>query len=182
MGKIYNRAKSALISLTIKMQRGVNGKIQIPGKLFKLRNKGCLAIGNGCVFRSMTTRIIMNVREGGEIKIGDGVFINDGVRISSSVRVSIGDHSKIGDFTVIDDNSFHEVDQEKGVGKKEVTIGRNVWIARNCIILLGVTIGDHSVIGAGAVVTRDVPAKTLVAGNPARTIRAINCSDNYIRP
>ena len=52
-------------------------------------------------------------------------------------------------------------------------LGKNVWIGAAAILLPGVTVGDNSVIGAGAVVTRDVPANTVVAGNPARVIRKL---------
>jgi len=55
-----------------------------------------------------------------------------------------------------------------------ITIGDNVWIGRAAIVLPGVTIGDHSVVAAGSVVTKSVPANAIVAGNPARVLRYIN--------
>ena len=65
----------------------------------------------------------------------------------------------------------HDLKDRKKILGNPVTIGRNVWIATRSIILPGVSIGDHSVIGAGSVVTHDVPAHCLVAGNPARVIK-----------
>ena len=62
-----------------------------------------------------------------------------------------------------------------------VTIGRNVWIGTRAIILPGVTIGDHSVIGAGAVVSRDVPDRAVVVGSPARIVSRFECADNWKR-
>ena len=63
---------------------------------------------------------------------------------------------------------------EYGVG---VTIGDNVWIGGNCVVMPGVHIGEGSVIGAGSVVTRDIPARSVAAGNPCRVIRAITDAD-----
>jgi maltose O-acetyltransferase len=62
-----------------------------------------------------------------------------------------------------------------------VHIGDNVWIGRSAIILPGVTIGDNAVVAAGAVVTKDVPDATLVAGNPARVVRTLVVDDGWRR-
>jgi len=59
-----------------------------------------------------------------------------------------------------------------------VTIGRNVWIGRGAVLLPGVTIGDHAVVAAGAIVTKDVPAAAVVAGNPARVVRDLGVIDD----
>ena len=56
---------------------------------------------------------------------------------------------------------------------KPITLGKNVWLGGGCTILSGVTIGDNSIIGAGSVVTKDIPANVIAAGNPARVIREI---------
>jgi acetyltransferase-like isoleucine patch superfamily enzyme len=60
-------------------------------------------------------------------------------------------------------------------------LGNNVWIGRGAIVVPGVTIGDHSVVGAGSVVTHDVPPLTLVAGNPARPIRTLSSHAGWRR-
>jgi acetyltransferase-like isoleucine patch superfamily enzyme len=62
---------------------------------------------------------------------------------------------------------------EQGVSTNPVTIGDDIWIGANAVILPGVTIGDHSVVAAGAVVTKDVPPHTLVAGVPAKIIKTL---------
>jgi maltose O-acetyltransferase len=59
-----------------------------------------------------------------------------------------------------------------------ITIGSNVWIGGHCAILPGVTIGDNSIVAAGSVVTKDVPANTIVAGNPAKLLRHITEEQN----
>jgi maltose O-acetyltransferase len=72
---------------------------------------------------------------------------------------------------------IHPIDPElRAAGwesAKPIHIGSNVWIGSGAIILGGVTIGDHAVIGAGAVVTKDVPARTVAVGNPARVIKTL---------
>ena len=67
----------------------------------------------------------------------------------------------------------HDLRNRKNIVTKPVKIGKNVWIATRSIILPGVSIGDHSVIGAGSVVTHSIPAHCLAAGNPAKIIRKI---------
>nr|WP_285849381.1 DapH/DapD/GlmU-related protein [Niallia taxi] len=55
-----------------------------------------------------------------------------------------------------------------------ITVGNDVWIGGSCVILAGITIGDNSIVAAGSVVTKDVPANTVVAGNPAKVIKSID--------
>lgn len=67
----------------------------------------------------------------------------------------------------------HKLDDFKTVVAKPITIGKNVWITSRCMILPGVTIGDNVIVGAGSVVTRDIPPHSFAAGNPARVIKKI---------
>lgn len=91
--------------------------------------------------------------------------------------VTLGNNVLIGPNTVIS-AAGHPVDpvaRNAGVNdERPVTIGNSVWIGCNVSILPGVTIGDNCTIGAGSVVTRDIPANSLAAGNPCRVIRGIN--------
>lgn len=104
--------------------------------------------------------------------LGNNVSVGDRTQIHAGERVEIGEDTLISWDCVIMDRDYHDPD-----GVKEVTapvhIGRHVWIGCRVIILKGVTIGDNAVIGAGSVVTRDVPAGMLAAGNPARVIRPV---------
>lgn len=128
-------------------------------------------------------RCVIVARNGAHIVIGDNVGMS-GVTVYSFLRIEIGNNTLIGANTKIIDNDMHPIDSEKrllnpqnreATQKAEIIIGRNVFIGCNCIILKGVHIGDNSVIGAGSVVTNDVPANSVFAGNPARLIRnAIN--------
>lgn len=112
---------------------------------------------------------------GTEIRLGRNVFINQNCTLYDLGGVEIGDDVLIGPNVSIL-TSGHPLDpgQRRSVTTgKPIVIGRNVWIAAGATILGGVTIGENSVVAAGSVVTRDVPANVLVGGNPARLIRAI---------
>ena len=127
----------------------------------------------------MRTRLI--ARPGGRIELGTRVGINFGSEIYSEHLVRIGDDVAIGPHTTIYDTSFHPVGEGDEVTFGPVVIGTNVWIGRQVLILPGVTIGDHSVVASASVVTRDVPPRTLVAGNPARAVREIEAGDDWRR-
>jgi acetyltransferase-like isoleucine patch superfamily enzyme len=119
---------------------------------------------------------------GGSLTIGERVFVNQGATIVAYVSISIGDDCRIGDYVGIYDTDHHPVEQGAEVRQAPVVIGRNVWLGRGAIVLPGVTIGDHAVVGAGSVITSDVPARTLVAGNPARVVRELSAEDGWRRP
>lgn len=112
---------------------------------------------------------------GDEISIGRNVFINQNCTFYDLGGLSIGDDVMIGpNVNII--TAGHPVDPSI---RRTVTIGkpviieRNVWIAAGVTIIGGVTIGENAVIAAGSVVTKDVPANTMVGGNPARFIRSV---------
>jgi len=87
----------------------------------------------------------------------------------------------VSDLVAIHDTLFHAVDEGASPRVAPVVIEDNVWIGRGAIVLPGVVIGSHSVVGAGAVVTRNIPERTVVAGNPARVVRTLSASDGFRR-
>ncbi len=110
------------------------------------------------------------------IIIGDYCLICPGVRISCARKISIGNSCMLASSVYITDADWHGIyDRSLPVGKaKEVNIGDNVWIGDSSIICKGVSIGENSIIGAGAVVTGDIPPNCIAAGNPAVVIRELD--------
>ena len=112
---------------------------------------------------------------GRNIHIEKNVFINSGCRFQDQGGVYIGENSLIGHNVVIatlnhEMDPFHRAD----LHPKPIHIGKRVWIGSSSIILPGVTIGDNSIVGAGSVVTKDVPQNVIVAGNPAKFIKNLD--------
>ena len=100
-------------------------------------------------------------------------FANTNTIINCFSYIEIGSGTYISDDVRIQDSDNHTV-YENGVAKeqtKPIIIGDHVWVGKNAIILKGVTIGEGAVVAAGSVVVKDVPSKTLVAGNPAKVIK-----------
>ena len=123
-------------------------------------------------------------------KIGKGVFINFNMTVQDDAEVTIGDGCDFGpNVTIVTPvhpmlaDERKAMENERGEVKrlcyaKPVRIGKNCWICANTTILPGVTVGDNCVIGAGSVVTRDIPANSFAAGNPARVIRPLTAADS----
>ena len=115
---------------------------------------------------------------GVNISVGDNFLTNYNVMILDMAKVTIGNNCwfgpNVGLFAVA-----HPMDAQGRIDMlgiaKPITVGDNVWIGGNSVVLMGVTIGNNAVIGAGSVVNKDVPDNALVAGNPARIIK-------YIKP
>ena len=109
------------------------------------------------------------------LTLADGVFINQNCTFYDLGGLSIADDVMIGpNVSLI--TSGHPIEPSRRrdfVTAKPIVIERNVWIATGATVIGGVTVGENSVVAAGSVVTKDVPANTLVGGNPARVIRSI---------
>ncbi|HJF74812.1 MAG TPA: sugar O-acetyltransferase [Gallibacterium anatis] len=117
---------------------------------------------------------------GFNIEVGNNFFANYQCTILDSGKVSIGDNvmfaPNVSLYTV--GHPLHYQQRNQGYEQaKAIIIKDNVWIGGSCVILAGVTIGENSVIGAGSVVTKSIPANSLAFGNPCRVIREINDQD-----
>lgn len=155
--------------------------------------KKYLCIGEDCI---ISGSFIFESTEGG-VRIGNHTYIGGGTFISRS-QIEIGNNVTIAWGCTIYDHDSHSLDYMERrrdvddelediragknfilhknwdvVNSKPIKICDDAWIGMNCIILKGVTIGEGAIIGAGSVVTKDVPAWTVVAGNPARIIKTL---------
>lgn len=126
--------------------------------------------------------IIATIAEGAIIEL----MANSGISGSSLVaskKIVLGEHSGLGVNSNVYDTDFHAIDpisrmnqsslSDPSIISAPVIIGNHVWVAANCLILKGVKISDNAVVGAGSVVTKDIPTNTIWAGNPARKIKDI---------
>lgn len=112
---------------------------------------------------------------GKNIHIGKHVFINMGCKFQDQGGIFIGDGVLIGHNVVLATlNHVMQPERRSDMLPAPIHIGKRVWIGSNATVLPGVTIGDGAVVAAGAVVTRDVPANTVVGGVPAKVIRHIH--------
>lgn len=110
------------------------------------------------------------VLEKGRLEI-NGSFLNCDVKIRVTQSVKIGKGCVISHNVTIFDSDTHRVNMQGYERTKPVIIGNHVWIGNRAMVLKGVTIGDGAIIGAGSIVTKDVPPNTMVAGVPAKIIR-----------
>jgi acetyltransferase-like isoleucine patch superfamily enzyme len=118
----------------------------------------------------------METQGEGEIVLGDGVVLSTGVHLVAYAGINIGKGSMIGEYTSIRDANHTREEgrtlRDSNHVAKPIVIGSEVWIGRGVAVLAGVKIGDRATVGANAVVTRDVPPDTVVAGVPAVPIRS----------
>ena len=136
-----------------------------------------ISIGNNCSFnsndrfngRGINHKCILQTAENGQIIIGNRCGFS-GVSIVSSIGVTIGNDVICGTNVMIGDRNDHE-NRYPEWQPKPVNVGNNVWIGMNSIIMRGVTIGDNSIIGAGSIVTKDIPADVVAVGSPCKVIK-----------
>lgn len=185
----FNRASNILYELNNLHPTQIDRKHQLLNELF------------GEIGEKTEVLLPFSCNVGLNIKIGKGSFINEGCTFLDTDCIEIGDYTLLAtNVTVIcadhpvstrerilpvdddlDNGTYSYIDEEGNFDdsieytflniKKPVKIGNRCWIGANAIILPGVTIGDNVVIGAGSIVTKDMPSNTIAVGSPARVIR-----------
>lgn len=147
-----------------------------------VQGKGDLVIGDNVkVDGKCSFSFAIRFSERPTLSIGDNAEIEHGCRFTVADRITIGRNCMLSQNVWMFDSSGHPSDPEARVAGlpatlnevKPITIRDNAWIGGNSIVFPGVTIGEGSVVSAGSVVMTDVPDYTLVAGNPARRVRAL---------
>ncbi len=133
-------------------------------------------IGEGCYIESP-----LRANWGGRfVRFGKNVYANFGLTLVDDTEITVGDCCMFGPNVVVATAGHPILPElrEKGLQyNMPVHIGRNCWIGAGALIMPGVTIGDNTVIGAGSVVTKDIPANVVAVGNPCRVLRPIGERD-----
>lgn len=147
---------------------------------FYKARKSDLILGKNCRFNSRSTSnliginhkcMISTLAEGAKLVIGDNCGFS-GTTIGCFLNIELGNNVRCGANTLITDSDWHSDDPRAGK-PRAVKIEDNVWLGYGAIVLKGVTIGANSVIGAGSVVTKNIPANVIAAGNPCEVIKEI---------
>jgi len=195
LGKIYN-AKSFIVSfllrsyLHIRFEKiSVGKKFRIFGHLhLSLKKNSSVQIGDNLTLKSNTIYNYVGinkpcsiaVRNNAQLTIGNNCGMS-GTTIYVANSISIGDYCNFGGNTFIWDTDFHPIDYEERrihneskINTAPISIGDDVFVGANSMILKGVTIGDRAVVGAGSVVVKNIPADEIWAGNPAKFIKRLN--------
>ena len=150
------------------------------------RERESISVGPGTHIRGQ----LLTFGHGGRITMGSHCYVGDNSKLWSGVRLDVGNRVLIGHNSSILDCDAHPVNAGERhrqyveiitrghpadiiLGEAPITIGDDVWIGCNVVVLKGVTIGRGAIVGAGSIVTHEVPPFVLVAGNPARIVREL---------
>lgn len=171
-GKLYSPGDAELAAdraRSQEMQRQYNGTIVSETAV----RTPLLGSWFGIVGAGTAIRAPVYVDYGYNINLGRDVFFNYGCVLLDVCTITVGDNTQIGPYCQILTADHPRDAETRDAGLefgRAIQIGRNVWIGGGALLLPGVTVGDDAVIGAGSVVTRDVPGGTTVAGAPARPL------------
>ena len=159
-----------IVARTIKLSAALNTSTDVD----QIRDRLSEITGNQ-IDKSTTVFIPFYTNFGRHTKIGKNVFINHDCSFLDLGGITIEDHVQIGPkVSLITENHPLDPSTRKSLDLKSILIKRNAWIGAGAIILPGITIGENSVIAAGAVVNKDVPDNTVVGGVPAKVIRTLD--------
>ncbi len=172
---IYNKVDCGMRKISIGKKSTFYGK-----SYFFRRQCSSITIGSNCTFNSGSKLNLIGVNKrctistiepDAKIVIKSNCSFS-GTAISAFKKVELGENVRCGANTFITDSDWHLDDPRSGE-PSEVIIGDNVWLGLNVVVLKGVHIGENSVIGAGSVVTKDIPSNVIAAGSPCKIIRYI---------
>lgn len=159
----------------------VKGKCSFYGKtIFRKLPNSKITIGSQCTFNSShrsnligiySPCMISTIKRGAVIEIGSNCGFS-GTVIGCALNIRIGDHVRCGANTMITDSDWHSDDPRTGIDKP-IIIDNNVWLGYGVKVLKGVHIGENTLIGAGSIVTKDIPANVIAAGNPCKIIKQL---------
>lgn len=159
-----------IVARTIKLSAALNTSTDVDQIRYRLGE-----ITGSEIDESTTVFVPFYTNFGRHIKIGKNVFINHDCSFLDLGGITIEDDVQIGPkVSLITENHPLDPATRKSLDLKSILIKRNAWIGAGAIILPGITIGENSVVAAGAVVNKDVPANNIVGGVPAKVIKSID--------
>lgn len=159
------RARGRRLARQVEGGRGLRAEHGV--SIVRLSEASTVRIGTDVL---LAHDVSLHLRDRGAVlEIGDGTFVNHRTELVAHEHVRLGRDCLLAWDVLVLDSDSHAVDG--GPRSAPVRIGDRVWIGCRATVLKGVTVGDGAVIAAGSVVTGDVPARALVAGNPARVVR-----------
>jgi acetyltransferase-like isoleucine patch superfamily enzyme len=159
----------------LKRANKVGERVRLWGKAMII-NHGTFTIGQRTRLIGTLTPLEFVIKPGAQLTIGERVFINYGTSIGVFESVRIGSDCNIGSYVMILDNNLHKLDPQQRLElppSAPVVLEDNVWLGSRVIVLPGVSIGAHSVVGAGSIVTRDIPPRSVAVGVPAKIVRQL---------
>lgn len=172
--ELFRIAKIAWTSFHYRWIRRCTGRNTVVGEGTVMVNSANIDIGSNCLLQD---RVYLRAGIDGRIVIKDGAALNSFVQMYGHGGIDIGKDTQVGPNTVITTTGHDYLSSNLESDFAGITIGERVWIGANCTIIGGVNIGDHAVIGAGAVVTEDIPARCVAVGVPARVKRYFDGDD-----
>jgi acetyltransferase-like isoleucine patch superfamily enzyme len=171
VGKIADFSHIVNAQLRLRGKAKAPFSVRLQGRI-QLSGCGKVVLGEGVSFVGTVVPIELATYASGRIEIGNHTFINYGSFIAARDSVKIGSYCHLGHYTFVMDNDQHGVVRRMELPQSEpVIIEDHVWIGAKAVILPGVRIGSRAVIGAGSIVTKDIPPLCVAAGNPARVLR-----------
>lgn len=181
----YERNERPLRKLRLRahfLRRDAYLRFPVQGNLLEALDEGRAQIGAhvliepGCWFALYP--------ETAKLELGEGTILNLSCMLAATELISVGRHCMFANHCFVADADHRYDDPELPVTwqgmkpKGPVTIGDNCWFGANCVVTGGVTIGERTVVGANSVVTKDLPARVVAAGAPARVIREIEFKES----
>ena len=158
------------------MRRGAFARWPLQGNVLEALRAGRLEVGEGVLFEP---GVWITAPGRARVRIGAGTFLNQGVMVASHELVEIGEHCMLANGCFVSDASHRYDDPDRPVpwqgftSKGPTRIGANCWLGAHAVVTSGVCVGERCVIGAGSVVTHDLPPFSVAAGAPARVLKSV---------
>ena len=158
------------------LRREAFARWPVHGNVLQALREGRLEVGEGALFEP---GVWITAPGSARVRIGAGTFLNQGVMVAARELVEIGEHCMLANGCFVSDAAHRYDDPDKPVpwqgftSKGPTRIGANCWLGAHVVVTSGVSIGERCVIGAGSVVTRDVPSFSIAAGAPARVLKSV---------